>query len=202
MRRGVTFWPCYARKIVCVSGGLQALLRLPPSFTNLLPSPLVQVLCIFLGLFVCTSICQLSSWAKSSLNVYFRNLLSFCHICQGPAGCGLGRGQEQHPNLPTCATFRLCLGGGGCLPQLPWHWRHSPGFFIFLQKNAWGKHLLLQKFGMTVSFAAGLFFQPSPDKEVNKCLLFFLFPYGLFTGFCLCVYECSLALTAVRELFY
>lgn len=76
------------------------------------------------------------------------------------------------------------------------------GLLHIPRKNAWGKHLLSQKFGMTVSFATGLFFHPSPHKEVNKCLLFFLFPYGLFTGFCLCVYECSLALTAVRELFY
>lgn len=160
------------------------------------------------SVFLCVCL-HVSTVAEQNPHLWFfcRSRLSFFRACQGPLG--RGRGQEQHPNLPACTTYRLRLGGGGWRwhwqpqqPQLPWHWRHSPGFFIFREKNARGKHLLSQKFGMTVSFAAGLFFHPSPHKEVNKCLLFFLFPYGLFTGFCLCVYECSLALTAVRELFY
>lgn len=157
--------------------------------------------------FLCVRLHVSSVAEQNPLSCFFsRSVLSFSRICQGPLGRGRGRGQEQHPNLPTCAAYRLCLGGGGAgSPSSPSY--HGTGDILQAssysgEKNAWGKHLLSQKFSMTVSFAAGLFFHPSPHKEVNKCLLFFLFPYGLFTGFCLCAYECSLALTAVRELFY
>lgn len=129
---------------------MQVLLRVPPSLTNLLSAPVAWVLCSsvckqwekgmsFLG---GPSECQLSCWAKFSSVFFLRSLLRIFHACQCPLSFRRGRWQRQHPNLLTRVTYRLwwsvtAAPATPTLPQLPWHWRHSPGF-LFWKKNLCG----------------------------------------------------------------
>lgn len=127
-------------------------------------------------------ICMPAQCLSKILTSFFflRNPLAFSMSARVPLAVGMAGGKSS---FQTCqpAPHKVCIWVAEALAApvapaalLPWHWRHSLAFFIFRNKNARGKHLLLQKFGMTVSFSTGLFFYPSPHKEVNKCLLFFL----------------------------
>ena len=143
MRMEVIFWPHYSRKIVSPRVGWSAgttssssIIHKPSTCTSCtgfmyLCMHAVRILYKSFWVFLCVRL-YVSSVAEQNPHLrFFSRNLSFFRVCQGPLGCGHGRGQEQHPNLPTCTAYRLCLGGGGWRrrwqpqqpqqPQLPWH---------------------------------------------------------------------------------
>lgn len=98
---------------------------------------------VFLGLSVCTSACQLSCWAKSSLMFFFQKCAQlFPHL----PGSSRPRARKGAGAASKPANLRCIQAVSGWRwrwqpqqPQLPWHWRHSPGFFIFRGKKCLGQ---------------------------------------------------------------
>lgn len=160
VRMEVTFWPHYGRKMVflCVRWSTGAIslastTHKPSACTSCtgfmyfcIPAVRIISLCFFVCVCTSQSLSQILSY------VYFPiNLLSFFNVCQCPLSYRWGRGQVQHPNLPTWASYSLCVwvaeGGGtaGSHRSPSFHGTEDilqPFSYSTKKKSAQGKHLL------------------------------------------------------------